>query len=310
MNTPAAIKIQNISKDFEKTQALNDVSFQVEQGEYFGLLGPNGAGKSTLINIIAGLTCPSAGRAFVMGSNVQTDYRQSRRAVGIVPQELVFDPFFSVRNMLRLQSDYFGMGQSNFAWIDELIERLELADKADTTLRELSGGMKRRVLIAQALVHNPPVLILDEPTAGVDVQLRQTLWEFTRELHQQGKTIVLTTHYLEEAEALCDRIAILNRGEVQALEDKQALIARQHNRYLSIQLADAATVLPEALQTHVESRDQEHVRLRISDQGLSIAEAMNILSQHEVVFTDLQTSNPSLEDVFLDIVGQESKHVA
>lgn len=302
----AALTIHQVSKQFGNMHALRDVSMQIEQGEYFGLLGPNGAGKSTLINIIGGLTASSQGRAEVMGFDVQKQYRLARLAVGIVPQELVFDPFFTVRNMLRLQSDYFGQGAKNFAWVDELIERLELTDKADSTLRELSGGMKRRVLIAQAMVHNPDVLILDEPTAGVDVQLRQTLWRFTRELHQQGKTIVLTTHYLEEAEALCDRIAILRAGKVEALESKETLISRQRKRYLTISLETtlSADAIPIDLSAHVESIHNDELKISISNDGLSINAVLDLLAKHHIAYKDLQTSNPTLEEVFLDIVNQ------
>src|SRR6202795_3513678 len=201
-----AIEALNVEKRYGALQALAGVSLAVAEGEFFGLLGPNGAGKTTLISVIAGLTRASAGTVRVMGADVIADYRRARRMLGVVPQELVFDPFFSVRETLRLQSGYFGL-RRNDAWVDEIIERLDLTDKAHANMRQLSGGMKRRVLVAQALVHKPPVIILDEPTAGVDVELRQGLWRFVRELNQAGHTVVLTTHYLEEAEALCSRIA-------------------------------------------------------------------------------------------------------
>jgi len=206
-------------------QALRDVNLTVNHGEFFGLLGPNGAGKTTLISILAGLTRASGGHASVCGYDVVADYRQSRRALGVVPQELVYDPFFTVRETLRNQSGYFGL-RRNDDWIDEILANLGLADKADTNMRALSGGMKRRVLVAQALVHRPPVIILDEPTAGVDVDLRRTLWNFISRLNQQGHTILLTTHYLEEAEALCQRIAMLKRGRLIALDTPQALVTQ------------------------------------------------------------------------------------
>ncbi len=204
-------------------RALDDVSLTVNHGEFFGLLGPNGAGKTTLISILAGLTRASSGQASVCGHDVVTDYRHARRALGVVPQELVYDPFFTVRETLRIQSGYFGL-RRNDDWIDEILANLGLSDKADANMRALSGGMKRRVLVAQALVHRPPVIILDEPTAGVDVDLRRTLWEFISRLNQQGHTILLTTHYLEEAEALCQRIAMLKRGRLIALDTTQALV--------------------------------------------------------------------------------------
>ena len=206
-------------------QALDDVSFKVEPGEFFGLLGPNGAGKTTLISVLAGLSRATSGRASVCGHDVVTDYQAARRSLGVVPQELVYDPFFTVRETLRFQSGYFGL-RKNDAWIDEILANLGLTEKSDTNMRALSGGMKRRVLVAQALVHRPPVIVLDEPTAGVDVDLRRSLWEFISRLNREGHTILLTTHYLEEAEALCARIAMLKRGSIIALDTPQALIAR------------------------------------------------------------------------------------
>lgn len=206
-------------------QALDDVTFTVDHGEFFGLLGPNGAGKTTLISILAGLAHASSGRARVCGYDVVDDFRQSRRSLGVVPQEIVYDPFFTVRETLRIQSGYFGL-RNNDDWIDEVLSNLGLADKADANMRALSGGMKRRVLVAQALVHRPPVIILDEPTAGVDVDLRRTLWEFIARLNKEGHTVLLTTHYLEEAEALCGRIAMLKQGRIVALDTTPALLAR------------------------------------------------------------------------------------
>jgi ABC-2 type transport system ATP-binding protein len=216
-----AISFQSVSKAYPSPRgpkgatflALDDVSLVIEEGEFFGLLGPNGAGKTTLISILAGLTRASQGTVSVLGSNVQSDFAEARRKLGVVPQELVFDPFFNVREMLRIQSGYFGV-KNNDAWVDELLEGLGLTDKANANMRQLSGGMKRRVLVAQALVHRPPVIVLDEPTAGVDVELRQTLWQFVAKLNKQGHTVLLTTHYLEEAEALCGRIAMLKSGKL------------------------------------------------------------------------------------------------
>lgn len=206
-------------------QALNDVSLTVEHGEFFGLLGPNGAGKTTLISVLAGLCRATSGRASVCGHDVVTDYQAARRSLGVVPQELVYDPFFTVRETLRIQSGYFGF-RHNDDWIDEILANLGLSDKADENMRALSGGMKRRVLVAQALVHRPPVIVLDEPTAGVDVDLRRSLWEFISRLNRAGHTILLTTHYLEEAEALCGRIAMLKRGQIVALDTTESLLAR------------------------------------------------------------------------------------
>jgi ABC-2 type transport system ATP-binding protein len=225
-------------------QALERVSFDIQEGEFFGLLGPNGAGKTTLISILAGLSKASEGRVTVLGHDVLKDAAHARRLLGVVPQELVFDPFFSVREALQFQSGYFGI-QNNHAWIDELLESLGLADKASSNMRQLSGGMKRRVLVAQALVHKPPVIVLDEPTAGVDVELRQTLWHFIAKLNKQGHTVLLTTHYLEEAEALCSRIAMLKAGRVVALDTTSELLKASASNVLRFKL-DAE--LPAALQ--------------------------------------------------------------
>lgn len=221
----SAVLVEHLTKSYGSLQALKNVSLDVKEGEFFGLLGPNGAGKTTLISILAGLCRPDSGRAFVMGTNVQTNFIEARRLLGVVPQELVFDPFFTVRETLRFQSGYFGI-RNNDDWIDEIMTHLDLTSKANSNMRSLSGGMKRRVLVAQALVHRPPVIVLDEPTAGVDVELRQSLWKFISRLNQDGHTILLTTHYLEEAESLCGRIAMLKSGQIVALDTTQNLLAR------------------------------------------------------------------------------------
>ncbi len=220
----AAVSIDGVAKRFGALQALAGVSLEIAAGEFFGLLGPNGAGKTTLISALAGLVRPDAGTIKVMGHDVIRDFREARRRLGVVPQELVFDPFFNVRETLRIQSGYFGI-RNNDDWIDEILENLDLTSKAEVNMRRLSGGMKRRVLVAQALVHKPPVIVLDEPTAGVDVELRQGLWQFIRRLNGEGHTIILTTHYLEEAEALCNRIALMKLGKVLALDTTANLMA-------------------------------------------------------------------------------------
>jgi ABC-2 type transport system ATP-binding protein len=223
-----AVQVSGVSKRYVSSrgdvQALSEVSVTISQGEFIALLGPNGAGKTTLIQILAGLVRPSAGTAAVMGWDVVNDPVHARRALGVVPQELVFDPFFTVRETLRIQSGYFGI-RNNDAWIDELLDCLGLADKAEANMRALSGGMKRRVLVAQALVHRPPVIVLDEPTAGVDVELRQSLWAFIQRLNREGHTVLLTTHYLEEAESLCNRVVLLKSGRILADEKTQDLLA-------------------------------------------------------------------------------------
>ena len=297
--TPA-IQIQQLHKRFGAVQALCGIDLEVAPGEFFGLLGPNGAGKTTLINILAGLARADSGSVRVLGHDVVTQYRDSRRALGVVPQELVFDPFFSVRETLRIQSGYFGL-KRNDAWIDEVMHHLDLTGKADANMRSLSGGMKRRVLVAQALVHKPPVIVLDEPTAGVDVELRQGLWEFVRGLNRAGHTVVLTTHYLEEAEALCARIAMLKQGRVVALDSTRNLMNRRDSLYLRLRLTGAA--LPAALAGRVrDSRDAVHtLRLR------SYAEVEGVLAQVREAgaqIEELELLQPDLEDVFVQIMKE------
>lgn len=298
-----AIAITAVDKRFGQVQALSNVSLAIEQGEFFGLLGPNGAGKTTLISIVAGLARADSGSVSILGHDVVTGYRAARRQLGVVPQELVFDPFFTVRETLRLQSGYFGL-KNNDTWIDEVIENLDLTGKADANMRTLSGGMKRRVLVAQALVHKPPVIVLDEPTAGVDVELRQTLWRFIGRLNREGHTIVLTTHYLEEAQNLCNRIAMLKDGEVVALDTTDGLIRRISESQLVLQLKEGT--LPESLLplvSHADlSRPMKRYILRIDD----YAEVEGILARlraNGAVIGDMQLQQADLEDVFIQIMN-------
>jgi ABC-2 type transport system ATP-binding protein len=239
-----AIRVRAVTKCYGALQALAGIDLDVAQGEFFGLLGPNGAGKTTLISALAGLVRPTTGQLEVMGHDVATDYRNARLRLGVVPQELVFDPFFTVRELLRIQSGYFGLHR-NDDWIDEILHHLDLISRADANMRTLSGGMKRRVLVAQALVHRPPVIVLDEPTAGVDVELRQGLWQFVKKLNADGHTIVLTTHYLEEAEALCGRIAMMKAGRIVALDTTSHLLSSFASRSLKVrvELVDVALEL-------------------------------------------------------------------
>ena len=302
----SAVVISDVHKHYGSVRALNGVSFSIEPGEFFGLLGPNGAGKSTLINTMAGLTRATSGRIEVMGHDVVRDYRRSRAALGVVPQELVYDPFFTVREVLRLQSGYFGIGRANHQWIDELLAVLNLADKADNNLQQLSGGMKRRVLIAQALVHKPDVLVLDEPTAGVDVELRQSLWDFACRLHrEEGKTIVLTTHYLEEAEALCERIAIINRGELAALDSKKALLSRHPYRLLRVTVDREDAGLSESLQERLVSREGCTMLFRLHRETEQVGPLLDALRGLRLDVVDLQITEPRLEEVFLELTGQK-----
>jgi ABC-2 type transport system ATP-binding protein len=298
----AAIEIREVSKRFGSLRALDCVSFEVQRGEFFALLGPNGAGKTTLISILAGLVRADAGQARIMGHDVAADYRSARRALGVVPQELVFDPFFTVRETLRIQSGYFGL-RRNDDWIDEIIDHLDLASKADTNMRALSGGMKRRVLVAQALVHKPPVIVLDEPTAGVDVELRQALWEFIRRLNRDGHTVVLTTHYLEEAEALCSRIAMLKQGRVVALDAKENMVRRLHNLRLRVRITGE---LPHELRDREGGgRGGEHV-LRLRDYT-ELEPTLAALRHAGCVIEEMELEQPDLEEVFLEIMRGERR---
>ncbi len=297
---PVAVRFDAVSKTFRTPrgalQALQGVSFDIEAGEFFGLLGPNGAGKTTLISILAGLAHASSGRVTVLGHDVVTDYVAARKALGIVPQELVFDPFFSVRETLRIQSGYFGV-RGNEAWIDELLECLGLADKAGANMRQLSGGMKRRVLVAQALVHRPPVIVLDEPTAGVDVELRQTLWAFVARLNREGHTVLLTTHYLEEAEALCGRIAMLKQGRVVALDRTANLLAGTAHQMLRFKTNQT---LPPALAARARVTGRI-VQLAARGAG-EVETLLAALRAGGVEAEDLEIGRADLEDVFLEIM--------
>ncbi|AWN16502.1 ABC transporter ATP-binding protein [Salinisphaera sp. LB1] len=308
--TDTAISFRDVQKRYATTHALKGVSFDIRRGEYFGLLGPNGAGKSTLISITAGLAQATSGSVAVLGHDVVADYRAARRALGVVPQELVYDPFFSVREMLRLQAGYQGCGKEVWPWIDELLERLELEDKGADSIRQLSGGMKRRVLIAQALVHKPEVVILDEPTAGVDVELRRTLWKFTRELNQAGHTIVLTTHYLEEAEELCDRIAILNHGELQVLEEKQALLDRHPYRFLSLELTGQGGALPADVERLVQERRGDTLDLKLRQGEDFIGDVIEGIRDAGYRITDVHTREPSLENIFVELTMDSEDEVS
>ena len=281
-------------------RALAGVSLAVEEGEFFGLLGPNGAGKTTLINVIAGLVRADTGAARVMGADVVADYRRARRLLGVVPQELVFDPFFTVRETLRLQSGYYGL-RRNDAWIDEVMHHLDLTAKGDANMRSLSGGMKRRVLVAQALVHKPPVIVLDEPTAGVDVELRQGLWQFVRRMNREGHTIVLTTHYLEEAETHCTRIAMLKDGRIAALDTTRNLLGNFSGLELRLHL-DRDT-LPAGVPGRVLEADGGHFKLRLSSYR-ELEEALARLREAGTAILEMELHPPDLEEVFLRFTGR------
>ncbi len=295
-----AIRIQQVSKRFGSTQALDRVDLEIQRGEFFGLLGPNGAGKTTLISALAGLVRADAGVLRVMGHDVQSDYRAARRQLGVVPQELVFDPFFTVRESLKIQSGYFGI-DDNDGWIDEILENLGLTPKAHANMRMLSGGMKRRVLVAQALVHRPPVIVLDEPTAGVDVELRQALWAFIRRLNEAGHTIVLTTHYLEEAENLCSRIAMLKAGRIVALDSTANLLRRFSTH--SLRLRTSGTVPADLAHGAAENGGWWSLPFDSFDE---VEPMLAKLRGAGCQIDDLEIGKPDLEEVFVRVMqGQQ-----
>ena len=300
-----AISFQSVCKTYPNAKhqnspvvrALDDVSFDIQPGEFFGLLGPNGAGKTSLISILAGLSRASSGSVTVHGSDVVLNYADARRKLGIVPQELVFDPFFTVREALRIQSGYFSI-KNNDAWIDELLDSLGLADKANANMRQLSGGMKRRVLVAQALVHKPRVIVLDEPTAGVDVELRQTLWQFIARLNKQGSTVLLTTHYLEEAEALCSRIAMLKQGRVVALAQTSDLLSAASSNVLRFKI-DSELPPHLAHQARITGRIVQFP----AHNAHEIEQYLAAIREAGLVAQDVEIRKADLEDVFLDVMS-------
>lgn len=301
-----AIEVRQLGKRYGALSALDNIDLSIQPGEFFALLGPNGAGKTTLISILAGLTRPTHGTAQVMGYNVLSDYRAARKRLGVVPQELVYDPFFTVREMLVIQSGYFGI-KGNDGWIDEILYRLDLSDKAHTNLRALSGGMKRRVLIAQALVHKPPVIILDEPTAGVDVDLRQNLWKFVQQLNLEGHTVVLTTHYLEEAEALCNRVAMLKQGRIVALDSMHNLVRSIQGYTLELRLS--TDTLSAGLMLWPSKRDGCLHSLKIKHYA-EIEQVLLMLRESGIEILEMQLLQPDLEDVFVKIMENDLADVS
>jgi ABC-2 type transport system ATP-binding protein len=301
MTTPA-LSFQSVSKSYGGNHALDGVSFDIAEGEFFGLLGPNGAGKTTLISVLAGLVKATAGKVLVHGHDVRADFATARRMIGVVPQELVFDPFFTVREALMIQSGYFGI-KKNDAWVDELLENLGLTDKANANMRQLSGGMKRRVLVGQALVHKPPVIVLDEPTAGVDVELRQTLWAFISKLNREGHTVLLTTHYLEEAEALCGRIAMLQKGRVVALNSTSELLKSAASNVLRFKLeATSGKALPLALTA--KARVTGRIVQLPANTAAEVEAYLATVREAGLIAEDVEVRKADLEDVFLDVMSK------
>ena len=304
--TPPAIAVAALSKTYKATKkapaktALHGVDLVVPRGSIFGLLGPNGAGKSTLINILAGLVNKTGGSAAIMGHDIVTETRAARASIGIVPQEIAMDVFFTPYQALELQAGYYGVPKAERR-TDEILAALGLADKRDAYVRQLSGGMKRRLLIAKALVHSPPVLILDEPTAGVDIELRRQLWDYVQELHKRGTTVILTTHYLEEAEALCDQIAIIHQGRIVANESKSGLLSRMDRRMLVITPVEPLGAVPEALADLDAELEDGNLVISYQKGTDSVTGLMNRVKQAGLSIDDLRTDQPDLEDVFLQL---------
>ena len=300
----STLSAHHLAKAYGGRPVVKDVSLRVSAGEIVGLLGPNGAGKSTFINILAGLVNKTSGSASIWGLDIDEYPRQSRAAIGVVNQEIVADPFFTPLEMLELMAGFYGVPKSERRSI-EILTAVGLDDKKDAYVRQLSGGMKRRLMVAKALVHNPPVLILDEPTAGVDVELRRSLWEYVRELHANGTTIILTTHYLEEAEELCDSIAIVNHGEIVACEPTPKLLARLDYKTLVITPKDPLTAVPDALSSldaSIRPDGDLAITYRTSETG--IGRLLELVRSAGVGVADLVTEAPDLEDVFISLTSE------
>jgi ABC-2 type transport system ATP-binding protein len=291
------------SKKMPAKQALKGVDLAIPRGSVFGLLGPNGAGKSTFINILAGLVNKTSGAVSVWGIDADRNPREARAALGVVPQEINMDPFFTPRETLELMAGFYGVPPSERR-TDEILDALGLGDKKHAYVRQLSGGMKRRLMVAKAMVHSPPILILDEPTAGVDVELRRSLWEYVRKLNAQGVTIVLTTHYLEEAQEMCDEIAIINHGQVIACEPTHRLLRRLNHKTLVVRPEQGLSAVPEALadlSPTIRKDGQLAITYRIGEQ--SIEGLLSRLRDAEIGIGDLATEEPDLEDVFVSLTS-------
>jgi ABC-2 type transport system ATP-binding protein len=300
----AAIRIEQLSKTYATgKQALDAVSFDVPRGQIFGLLGPNGAGKSTLINILAGLVTKSGGKVVVWGFDIDRHPRNAKRSIGIVPQEILFDPFFTPREALELQAGLYGIPRAE-RQSDALLAAMHLTDKAHAYSRTLSGGMKRRLLVAKAMVHSPPILVLDEPTAGVDIELRRQLWDYVRELNRGGVTVVLTTHYLEEAEQLCDRIAIINHGKVVANEPTRTLIAKAQEKSVVVTFdRDVARVPTNDCFENIVLVDERTLEILYRKDRVNAGEVLSALAADGLSIVDVKTRDPDLEDVFLSLTS-------
>jgi ABC-2 type transport system ATP-binding protein len=308
MDAPA-IRIESLSKTYEShggepKRALDDVSFDVPRGQIFGLLGPNGAGKSTLINILAGLVVKTGGKVTIWGFDIDEHPRNSKRSIGVVPQEIIFDPFFTPKEALEIQAGLYGVPKSERI-TDALLAAVHLTDKADAYARTLSGGMKRRLLVAKAMVHSPPILVLDEPTAGVDIELRQQLWDYVRGLNKQGVTVVLTTHYLEEAEELCDRIAIINHGRLIANEPTRQLIAKAQDKAVVVEVdRDVSAALDAPCFDKIEVTGPRTLEITYRKDKVNAGEVLAALQKEGLGIIDVSTRDPDLEDGFQSLTRE------
>ena len=309
MDTDAAIRIESLSKTYaargmDPKLALDDVSFDVPRGQIFGLLGPNGAGKSTLINILAGLVVKTSGKATIWGFDIDEHPRNAKRSIGIVPQEILFDPFFTPKEALEIQAGLYGI-PAGHRKTDELLAAMHLSDKANAYSRTLSGGMKRRLLVAKAMVHSPPILVLDEPTAGVDIELRRQLWSYVRRLNSEGVTVVLTTHYLEEAEELCDRIAIINHGRVIANEPTRQLVAKAQEKAVVVTFDhDLEAVPTNACFENISLIDERTIEITFRKDKVNAGQVLAAVQHEGLSIIDVRTREPDLEDVFLSLVSE------
>jgi ABC-2 type transport system ATP-binding protein len=304
-----AISIQNLSKTYKagngsaEKVALDNVSLDIPKGSFFGLLGPNGAGKSTLINILAGLVTKSGGTVQVCGLDLDKEPTKVKSKLGVVPQELILDPFFSVREALDFHAGYYGVPKRKRR-TDEIIKALSLEDKKNDNSRRLSGGMRRRLLIGKALVHNPDVLILDEPTAGVDIELRQSLWAYVRKLNEAGTTIILTTHYLEEADELCDEIAIINKGKIVARDRKENLLKGLNNKSILLTTATKVEKIPKNLQKFNSNIVKDNkIEIQYNPLETPICDMLKEVHESGLDITDLSTQDTKLEDIFLQMTA-------
>jgi len=308
-DTEPAIRIDSLCKTYAAKgvapkRALDEVSFDVPRGQIFGLLGPNGAGKSTLINILAGLVVKTSGSASIWGFDIEQHPRNAKLSIGIVPQEILFDPFFTPREALEIQAGLYGVPRDRRI-TDDLLAAMHLTDKANAYARTLSGGMKRRLLVAKAMVHSPPILVLDEPTAGVDIELRQQLWAYVRKLNAQGVTVVLTTHYLEEAEELCDRIAIINHGKLIANEPTRQLVARAQDKAVVVTVDKDLTAAPQnACFDRIEVKGERVLEIGYRKDRVNAGEVLAALQKEGLGIVDVSTRDPDLEDVFLSLTRE------